>query len=82
MIGDDGGTLRHHQRQVRVQDCLAIQRAIWPEGPLPCAEAIFTADKEWKVLLELALVRGKKSRGQFVPSRRRRATPTSVQNVC
>src|SRR5258708_24049062 len=61
MIGDDGGALRHHQRKVCVQDCLAVERAVLPEGSLPCAEAIFTAHEEWKVFLELALVRGKKS---------------------
>jgi len=58
MIGDDGGALRHHQRKVRVQDCLAVKRTILPERGLACAEAIFTAYEEWKAFPELALVRG------------------------
>src|SRR6516165_8102909 len=61
MIGDDGGPLRHHQGQVRLHNCFAVERAVLPEATLPCAEAIFTSDEEWKVLLELAFVCGQKS---------------------
>src|SRR5450759_3761308 len=46
MIGDDGRPLGHHQRKVRVHDCLAVECAELPQNILAGAEAIFTADEE------------------------------------
>src|SRR6516164_8932705 len=28
MVGDDGGTFRHHEQQARVEDCLTIERPV------------------------------------------------------
>ena len=61
MIGDDGGPFGHHQRKVRVDDCLAVERAVLPQSILSRAEAIFAADEERQIFLELAFVRREKT---------------------
>ena len=57
MIGHQGRSLGHHQRQISVRDGLTVERAeVAPCVPAQ-AEAIFTADKERHLVLQLAVAR-------------------------
>ena len=49
--------LLHHEREVRVHDRLAVERAILAGIGLAHAKTVFSANEERQAILELALVR-------------------------
>ena len=61
VVGDDRRLRRHHQRQIGVEDRLAVERAEIAAGIAAQAEAILAADIERNFAFELAPGGGKKA---------------------
>ena len=57
MVGNDGRPFGHHEREVRVQDCLSVKRPILASSGLAHAKAILATDEEGQILFEPTLVR-------------------------
>src|SRR5262245_43576346 len=57
MIGHHCRPFSHHEREVRVRDCLAVERAILAGIGLADAKTVLSANEERKAVLEFALVR-------------------------
>src|SRR6516225_5071061 len=57
MITHHGWSFSHHEREVRVRDCLAVERAILAGIGFADAKTVLSANEERKAVLELALVR-------------------------
>ena len=56
MVGDDGRLRRHHQREIGLENSLAVERAELAAGIAADAEAVLAADIERQLALEPALV--------------------------
>jgi hypothetical protein len=61
MTGHDGRPFRHHEREVRIHDGLAVERAILAGIGFTYAKAVLSAYEERQAILELALVRREKA---------------------
>src|SRR5262249_60735986 len=57
MITHHGWSFSHHEREVRIHDCLAVERAILASIGFAHAKAVLSANEERKAVLEFALVR-------------------------
>src|SRR3981081_2533460 len=55
MVGNDGRAFRHHEREVRVQDCLSVKRPILAGSGLARAKAILAPTKKGRPFLSLPL---------------------------
>ncbi len=61
MIGHDGRPFRHHEREVRVHDGLAVERAILAGIGFTHAKTVLSPNEERQAILELTLVRREKA---------------------
>src|SRR5262249_22038876 len=61
MIGHNGRPFRHHEREVRVYDRLAVERAILASIGFTRAKAVLTSNEKRQAILELALARREKA---------------------
>jgi hypothetical protein len=53
VIGDDGGAFRHHQHEIRIEDCFAIERTeLTAGGGAADAKGVLAAYEEWNFSLE------------------------------
>ena len=57
MIGHNGRAFSHHEREVRVHERLAVERAILASIGFARAKTVLSANEEGLASLELALVR-------------------------
>ena len=57
MVSNEGRPFGHHEREVRVQDCLSVKRPILASSGLAHAKAILAADEERQTLFEPPPVR-------------------------
>ena len=61
MIGHNGRSLCHHERKLRVEDRLAFESAVLPDGGFARAKTILAAYEERQVAFELALISREKT---------------------
>ena len=61
MIGYNGRSLCQHERKLRVEDRLAIESAVLPDGGFARAKTILAAYEERQVAFELALISREKT---------------------